>query len=257
MWLHCFVLFADLYLEELSIATHCMVACSHEQMKQSPGMKPLSPLSPFQTQFVCECKTRPFFSSVQAKLKKANMVKIFLCRHGQDEDNANGLLNGHRDEPLTPLGQSQAQTVAEKILAEHDEPFDVILSSPLQRAHHTALAIAAKRGQTVEIEPLLIERHFGILTGKPIADITKHTDDVLHTDRVTYFLSAEDSETFAECFERATQVVEKVRQLYDGKKVLLVCHGDIGKMILAVTKNITWKDGLLHPYFANTEVIEL
>ncbi len=32
------------------------------------------------------------------------MLKIYLARHGQNEDNANGILNGHRDLPLTDIG---------------------------------------------------------------------------------------------------------------------------------------------------------
>ncbi|CUF99833.1 unnamed protein product [Bodo saltans] len=185
------------------------------------------------------------------------MTKIFLCRHGQDEDNSNGLLNGHRNTPLTELGRQQAEQVADKI-ATTLPPFDVILSSPLQRAHNTALAIASRRDQNVIVEPMLIERDFGVFTGKPIADIVELCKgDVLKTDRVTYFLSGEGSETFDVLYQRATDVVAKVRDSYKDKTVLLVCHGDIGKMILAVCKEITWKEGLMYPYFANTEVIEL
>lgn len=28
------------------------------------------------------------------------MLKIYITQHGQNEDNANGILNGHRDLPL-------------------------------------------------------------------------------------------------------------------------------------------------------------
>ena len=31
-------------------------------------------------------------------------MKIYIVRHGQDQDNANGLLNGHRDTTLTEIG---------------------------------------------------------------------------------------------------------------------------------------------------------
>jgi broad specificity phosphatase PhoE len=185
------------------------------------------------------------------------MTKIFLCRHGQDEDNSNGLLNGHRNTPLTDLGRQQAHHVADKIAASMST-FDAILSSPLQRAHHTALEIASRRQQEVLVEPLLIERDFGALTGRPLTDIEEFAKgDILATDRVTYFLSADGSETFDALYERAQRVVDKVRSSYEGKTVLLVCHGDIGKMILAVCKRISWREGLMYPYFANTEVIEL
>lgn len=56
------------------------------------------------------------------------MLKIYLARHGQNEDNANGILNGHRDMPLTEVGIGQAHEVAEKI-KESGLTFDVVLSS--------------------------------------------------------------------------------------------------------------------------------
>jgi precorrin-6B methylase 1 len=42
-------------------------------------------------------------------------VKIYVARHGQDTDNANGILNGRRDEQLTELGKQQAKDVARKM----------------------------------------------------------------------------------------------------------------------------------------------
>lgn len=60
------------------------------------------------------------------------MLKIYIARHGQDKDNVRGILNGHRDEPLTILGQNQAKDLAEKI-KEAGIKFDKIYSSPLKR----------------------------------------------------------------------------------------------------------------------------
>jgi broad specificity phosphatase PhoE len=37
------------------------------------------------------------------------MLKLYLARHGQNLDNANGILNGHRDEPLTKKGMEKAR----------------------------------------------------------------------------------------------------------------------------------------------------
>lgn len=43
------------------------------------------------------------------------MLNIYLARHGQDQDNANGILNGRRDMPLTELGVNQAKELAGKL----------------------------------------------------------------------------------------------------------------------------------------------
>ena len=68
------------------------------------------------------------------------MLKIYLARHGQDEDNSKGLLNGQRDTPLTSLGLEQARELATKI-KEAGITFNKVYSSPLMRAYMTAQTI--------------------------------------------------------------------------------------------------------------------
>ena len=41
-------------------------------------------------------------------------AEIYIARHGQNQDNAKGVLNGHRDLPLTDLGRAQAVDLAER-----------------------------------------------------------------------------------------------------------------------------------------------
>lgn len=46
------------------------------------------------------------------KLTNGHLVardSVGVTRHGQDEDNVRGILNGHRNLPLTDLGRQQAQ----------------------------------------------------------------------------------------------------------------------------------------------------
>ncbi|KPA74803.1 putative phosphoglycerate mutase protein [Leptomonas pyrrhocoris] len=185
------------------------------------------------------------------------MAHVHVCRHGQDMDNVHGILNGHRDEPLSELGRSQAAAVAKKI-QESGVSYTAIYSSPLQRAFATATAIGAAVGVPVQVRDDLIERDFGILSGKPYADITKYAgDNVLQGDKILYFLSSEGCETFDRCYERAQGVLADVDAKHPAEHVLLVCHGDIGKMLQAARAKVNWEDGLRLPYFANTEVIEL
>jgi len=112
------------------------------------------------------------------------MLNIYLARHGQNEDNANGILNGHRDMPLTALGVEQAKNLAIKIKTAGIK-FAAIYSSPLQRVYKTA-EIITKELNTVkpEIMPELIERDFGIMTGKNVSEIEsliKQTMDNVET----------------------------------------------------------------------------
>ncbi len=88
------------------------------------------------------------------------MLRFFVARHGQNVDNANGILNGHRDLPLTRIGRDQARELS-RLIRENDIKFDAIYSSPLMRARETA-DIIAKSCETpgAIILPDLIERDF-------------------------------------------------------------------------------------------------
>ncbi|MDX9893308.1 MAG: histidine phosphatase family protein [Patescibacteria group bacterium] len=183
------------------------------------------------------------------------MGKIFLVRHGQDKDNQQGILNGKRDSELTDLGRRQAATVVEKF---KDIKIEAIYCSPLKRAYDTAKIIAAELGvNEVITDESLIERDFGVLTGKPVADILKYTQKIIRSDGINYFLEVEGAESFSDLLLRGGQILEKINQQYPDSNIVIVTHGDIGKMIRAVYHNWTWQKGLETPYFDNTEVLEL
>lgn len=65
------------------------------------------------------------------------MTTIYIARHGQNEDNVRGILNGHRNLPLTDLGRQQARQLARHI-KDRELVFDAVYASPLGRAFETA-----------------------------------------------------------------------------------------------------------------------
>lgn len=186
------------------------------------------------------------------------MLKIYLARHGQNEDNANGILNGHRDLPLTEIGVSQAREVANKI-KETGLRFDVILSSPLIRAFKTAEIISTVNDfPHPNVLSELIERDFGSMAGQKQARIEELcTPDIIKTETITYFLSPEGAETFPDLLKRAGLLLDKINEQYQDGSVLLVTHGDFGKMIYAHYYKLDWKDVLTLFHFGNSELLLL
>ena len=183
------------------------------------------------------------------------MTDIYLVRHGQNEDNAEGVLNGHRDRPLTDLGREQARTVADRLT---DKGITTIYASPLARARETAWIIGGRLGLAVQTEPDLIERDFGSMTGKPVSSILDlASENVLRTDGVNYFLEVEGAENFPSLYERAKRVLVHMGRRHPSEHILLVAHGDVGKMIRAAYHGWDWKTGLMTPYLDNTGILEL
>lgn len=185
-------------------------------------------------------------------------MEIYLARHGQNKDNVNGILNGHRDLPLTEVGRAQAIEAAQNIL-QHNLKFDAVLSSPLIRAKETAEIIATQTGAPDPIvHELLIERDFGVMTGKPVADIkTLCAPAIIETDTITYFLEPPGAETFPDLLLRAGRLLAELATTYKDKTILLVAHGDIGKMIYASYYKLPWETVLTQFHFGNSELLRL
>ena len=185
-------------------------------------------------------------------------MKIYLARHGQNIDNANGILNGHRDEPLTEVGSEQARILALNV-KENDLNLGRVFSSPLSRSYKTAEVVTdslglAKPGKL----DLLIERDFGIMTGKLTQDIELQcAPDIIKTETITYFLSPEGAETFPQLIKRARELFNWIELQNFTDNILLVSHGDIGKMIYAVFYDLAWEEVLIGFHFGNTEVLLL
>jgi len=186
-------------------------------------------------------------------------MNIYLARHGQNEDNVNGILNGHRDLPLTDLGREQARE-AGKLIAEHGLRFDSVYASPLSRALETAQIIAEVASTPAPVvHPLLIERNFGVMSGEPVSRIKELcAPDIIETNTITYFLSPEGAETFPELIARAQALFTELASKHcESQNILLVGHGDMGKMIYAAYYNLPWEQVLTQFHFGNSELLLL
>lgn len=186
------------------------------------------------------------------------MTTIYLARHGQDKDNEMGILNGHRDMPLTKLGFEQANQLAQKI-KDSAIKFDKVYSSPLQRAYKTAKTITDYlQTESPEKIDLLIERDFGVMTGKPTKSIVELcSPDILQAEIITYFLSPQGAETFPELINRAKVLLDFIKDKHKEEKILLVTHGDFGKMLYAAYYNLNWQEVLTMFHFGNSELLLL
>lgn len=178
-------------------------------------------------------------------------MKLFIIRHGQDTCNEEGVLNGHYNSCLTPKGVEQLFNLGDQI---EDKP-SVIYTSPLDRCYVSANIIRTflplETHQVVDTD--LIERNFGCFTRTPIKNLL----DLYKTlgtnwfwaDGIPYILDGLKVETFPNCYNRAARVVDAVKSRHadEDVNVYLVTHGDIGKMIRAYIKDLTWLQGLYLP----------
>ncbi|CAN5346811.1 histidine phosphatase family protein [soil metagenome] len=148
-------------------------------------------------------------------------MTLALIRHGQTDWNRDGLLQGSSDIPLNSTGTAQAQAAVETL---RSMPWDVVVSSTLQRARTTAKIIAD--ALSIDLGPSyeeLNERDYGPLEGTPAAEAIRRWPD-------RNYPGAETLEAVAARGEQAlSQIVAEIGNAH----ALVVCHGTIIRYTLA------------------------
>ena len=163
------------------------------------------------------------------------MVKLYLVRHGQTEDNVKQILQGQMPGQLTQKGVREAERLCERM---KEVPIDVFVSSDLARAIDTCRIIAAPHGKEVVETPLLRERDWGDFTGAYIPDLKDRAwpDNVESAERM---------------MARAKNFITWLRVTYPEQTVLAVGHGIINRMIQSVYYNKPMRE---IPRMENAEV---
>jgi broad specificity phosphatase PhoE len=129
--------------------------------------------------------------------KNTPMKKLYFVRHGESHDNVKGVWSGLSDVALTRLGKVQAKAVGQE-LKKRGTPIDIILSSPLPRAHHTARIIADQinyPAHHVKLHESLSERNFGTMEGVAHGHLQKREQ------KLAQLALAENHESEAELYK--------------------------------------------------------
>ncbi len=81
-------------------------------------------------------------------------MRLYLIRHGQTDCNAKGLLQGRADVPLNEKGRELALLTGKAL---EEIPFDLIITSPLNRAVETAKLVASFSANRRQVEIPIVE----------------------------------------------------------------------------------------------------
>jgi broad specificity phosphatase PhoE len=150
---------------------------------------------------------------------------IVIVRHGRTEANARGLLLGRADPLLDAEGRRQAGRMAGGLGG-----LDVarIVTSPLQRCRATAEAIAASladpdagREIDVEVDERWVELDYGVLDGRPVAELGAGSWAAWRSD-VTW--APEGGESLAALGERVRDACEFLAKEAAERDVVVVSH---------------------------------
>ena len=177
------------------------------------------------------------------------MKKLHYVRHGESEMNVEHKWGGKSDTPLTKEGHVQAKRAAQSA-KKSGLAFDIIISSPLSRAHNTAKHIAEATGYPLDkivTHELFIERDFGVLEGT----VNDFPEWITNQRVIDHF---EGVETADQTFERAKKAYEFLNSL-PHDRILVVAHGAFGRAFRDVHNGKTKYEG--GEGFPNAEIFEL
>ncbi|MGH3498844.1 MAG: histidine phosphatase family protein [Nocardioidaceae bacterium] len=138
--------------------------------------------------------------------------QLWLIRHGETEWSRDGKHTSVTDLPLTELGEAAARTLRDTLAGEH---FDLVLSSPRQRAARTA---ALAGFGDVQVDDDLAEWSYGEYEGLTTAEIRERVPDW-----TVWSEPCPGGETAAQMTARMDRVVAKVRAT--SGRVLAFSHG--------------------------------
>lgn len=153
------------------------------------------------------------------------VTRVLVVRHGETDWNVQARLQGHTDIPLNANGREQARRLAETL---RGEPLDAVYSSDLQRAWHTAEALAAGSGAPLHAEPLLRERRFGSFEGVMFAELEARFPQAAARWRAREpGFGPEGGETLQDFYDRCVGAALRLAAAHAGGSIALVAHGGV------------------------------
>jgi 2,3-bisphosphoglycerate-dependent phosphoglycerate mutase len=198
--------------------------------------------------------------------------EIILVRHGESVYNKLGKFTGWTDCDLTLDGMKQA-VAAGRILKEKGYNFDVAYSSVLKRATHTLdLILEEMQLGQVKINRcwMLNERCYGALEALGRTDaVVKYGEETIKKCRQDYYFrppsirqnnrdlgSEELSPVSESMYDAATRVLSCwqkriIPDVAGGKRVLVVAHGDILRLLTGHLKGLAAGEIAEMPPFPN------
>jgi probable phosphoglycerate mutase len=151
-------------------------------------------------------------------------MKLTVVRHGETNWNKERRIQGQIDVPLNAKGIAQASAVANKLKAE---VFDGIVSSDLSRAKQTADP-NKKTDTQLTLEPLIRERHLGVLEGLFVSDAKKKNEKDLRAFQERSFThTPAGAESMEEFVRRVKKSLTIIHQKFKKSSVLVITHGGV------------------------------
>jgi len=159
---------------------------------------------------------------------------IVMVRHGETDWNREDRFQGHSDPPLNDRGRSQARALAQALGGLEAA---ALYSSPLARAHETAIILAERLRLEVQMRDDLREVDVGSWSG-----LTRSEAEARFPAGYRRWLEFghgwDDGETYQELGLRVLSEVRRIAEDHPGERVVAVTHGGPIRSALAASAGV-------------------
>lgn len=165
-------------------------------------------------------------------------TQIVLVRHGETDWNRENRFQGHADPPLNETGRAQARDLATDLRGER---FAAVYTSPLRRAHETALILGGAFALAPIPDPALKEVDVGSWSGLTRAEVeTRHPEGFARW--LAYGHGWDDGETYDELGARVVTGLVSIAARHAEASVLAVTHGGPIRSALAAAERVSFDE---------------
>lgn len=146
---------------------------------------------------------------------------VFLVRHCEPAGHDLMVFNGRFDPPLVELGLRQALALRKRF---ESEKIDVVFTSPLVRAKHTAKLVFGARNVPIVVDAALVERSFGVLDGLPLEEAKRVHARACDIYEGRARVRAKGVESLSMVQKRAHAGFRRIVEGNPGKNIAIVGH---------------------------------
>jgi len=183
----------------------------------------------------------PFERQSIMDLEPAVATRLLLVRHGQTHTSRDDTFCGVTEVPLTAIGCSQAQFLAERLRREH---VDALYCSPQQRAQETAAPIARALEMEIHTRSALREMDFGKWENRLRADLAReYPHELEEWERGSWMAHPPGGETQQAVVDRIVPYIIHVLEAHMGQTVVVVSHKTALRLLIGQLLNMTPTEG--------------
>jgi len=174
-------------------------------------------------------------------------MKITLVRHGETEENYNGIIQGRKNILMNDTGRRQCKRLHDRIV---NKKYDYCYMSPLVRCVETAMILIGDRVEMIP-DKRLIERDIGEYEGKEVDtyDINSYWDLELNKND-------NGVEPINDVISRCQDFLDYITSKHKDKDILIVTHNAPYRVLRHILLNHDLSGNLFDNHISNCQIEE-